>query len=253
MSKKFLILSLVMFLLLVTNVVYAKDVHFYDFDTAMKISMIEGKTAMVVFDSENCPYCKKLKDETLKNEKVSDILNTYYISVELVLETNEPLHFQGKELTSQMLFGGFGFKGTPVVLFFDEKNVPITMLPGYVPSDKMIPVLNFIGQRVYAKNIKFQDYLKNPISGKFKGSESYIEISDKDALFLEKNDPFVKVYDFSKEVYTMDTFKEEMKNLPKNLKYILKGSDVKLLEDLGKKMISKDFSTVLVVNPTINK
>ncbi len=262
MLKKLLLITLIF--LLITTFAYAEGqkLFFYKFDIAMKLLQIEQKTGMVVVDSEHCVYCKKLKSVTFQDENVVDLLNKYYITVELNLDKNEPIHFKEYKLTAQSFASGLKIRGTPTMVFFDEKNDILTLLPGYLPPDRMLPVLKYLGQRIFEKKIKFGEYLKKPLQGIFRGSEKPIFISLEDAKFVAENDPFVEVYAFSdikdkekvkglKQVDFTD-FKEGIDKLTKDKKYLLIGKNKEELDSLGQKMLSLGFSTILIYNISSN-
>ncbi len=266
MYKKIFIFTLIF--LAFTLLAYSQGkVYFYDFDIGFKLLQIEQKTALVVVDSEHCVYCKKLKTVTFADDNVANILNAHYITIELSLDDKKTFHYKQYELTPQTFAAGFKIRGTPTLIFFNEKQEAMTLLPGYLPPDKIIPVLKYIGQRIFEKNIKFGDYMKKPVVGKYRGSDKVISISLEDLLFVAKNDPFVKVYDFlngeNKKEFedikdlvktTISTFKDKfLSKLPLDKKYILIGDKKEDLEALGTEMLSKGFSTVLIYNVSNNK
>ncbi len=261
MLKKLLLFAFFMFF--VTSASFAKeDVFFYKFDLGLKLLQIEQKTGMVVIDSDHCGFCKKLKEVTFKNESVSDILNKYYISIEVNLDnSNEILHYKKYTLTPQTFAAGLKVRGTPTLVFLDEKADILTLLPGYAPPEKMLSVLKYIGQRIFEKKIKFGDYLKKPVEDKFKGSDKVIEISLEDVEFVAKNDPFVRVYAFSEfktdKIPSLtnisDTaFRENLPNLSKSKKYILIGEHKEELLKLGEDMLSMGFPTILIYHISSN-
>lgn len=255
------VFAVILIFVFFSSIGFAEELYFFDFDIGMKILKLEQKTGMVIFDSEHCVYCKKLKEVTFKDQKVVDILNNHYITISLSLDANKTIHYKNQEFNVQTFAAVFKIKGTPTMVFFDEKGDPITLLPGYMPPDKIVPVLEFIGKRLYEKNIKFADYLKNPMDEKFVDSKKPIEISLEDVKFLAENDPFIGVYsfiDFSEKIkgvkfLKIDEFKKSIPTLSKNRKYILIDDDQNRLQELGKDMLSFGFSTILIYNNSNNK
>ncbi len=262
MLKKLLLVTLTLIFLFITTFAYAEGqkLFFYKFDTAMKLLKIEQKTGMVVVDSEHCVYCKKLKSVTFQDKSVVDLLNRYYISVELSLDKNETIHYKDYTLTAQSFASGLKIRGTPTMVFFDEKIDILTLLPGYLPPDRMLPVLKYLGQRIFEKKIKFGEYLKKPIDGKFRGSEEPVSISLEDAKFVAENDPFMEIYGFSNieekvkglQIVEFSQFEKGVDKLPKDKKYLFIGKNKEELQSLGKKMLSLGFSTILIYNISSN-
>ncbi len=262
MLKRLLFIFLIT--LFVANFAYGEEQgsFFHKFDIGMKLLQIEQKTGMVVVDSENCIYCKKLKSITFKDKNVINLLNRYYISIELNLDKNDTIHFKKHELTAQSFAAGLKIRGTPTMIFFDEKNDILTLLPGYLPPDKMLPILKYMGQRIFEEKIKFREYLKKPVERKFRGSEKPIFVSLEDVKFVAENDPFIEIYSFLdmgnkekiKGLKQVDfiRFKEGVDKLSKNKKYLFIGKNKEELNSLGKKMLSLGFSTILIYNNSSN-
>ncbi len=184
MKKKIVILS---FLLIVSTIAMATILPVNNFDIGAKLAKIEHKDLIVMFSTTTCPYCSKFIDETYTNEIVQELIQNNYIFVELN-EKSPKLHFDGKELTFVELAQVFRIKGTPSFVFFTYNSTPITVLPGYVPADTFSKALRYLSQKLYRKNVKFSDYLKE--KDNYLGKHNIIKISEEDAKFILENDPF---------------------------------------------------------------
>ncbi len=68
------------------------------------------------------------------------------------------------QLTIALLKGKMSY---PSSVYMDENNNPITAVAGYLSPEKIKPILYFIENDYYKKNIKFEDFLKN-FHSKFK-------------------------------------------------------------------------------------
>ncbi|MBN1807760.1 MAG: thioredoxin family protein [Planctomycetes bacterium] len=98
-----------------------------NYATALKSIAESDKLIMVIFSSEDCPYCTRFKEETLKNPAVIAALSGF-LSVELTAMTAE-----GRALGAR-----FGINTTPTVFFLDREEGVVGQIPGFVEAAAFI-------------------------------------------------------------------------------------------------------------------
>ncbi|WP_170215537.1 thioredoxin family protein [Mesoaciditoga lauensis] len=197
------------------------------FNTVMNLAKYEQKDAIVIFSDPGCFYCKKLKDETLTDKTVQEILVNNFIVGE-VYPTDEKANFEGKTYSYRELFAGFGIKGTPTIVFFTPDGKPITYVPGYVDAKNFSTILRYIATKQYLKKVDFREYSKK--KNTYLGTPTILEISKEVATYISSNDPL-----------STSTIAQ---NGDKFLKYIIEGKDAM---QKAKEMEKEGFYNIFVV------
>jgi len=102
---------------------------------------------MLNFYADWCGFCKKMDNETFKDAAVVNYLNENFISIKVNSD---------KE---QQVARDFYVQGLPTIWFLSNDGERLTSLPGYVPADRLLPLLKFIHTESY-KKMKFSEFLK---------------------------------------------------------------------------------------------
>lgn len=135
----------------------AGTVSWVKFDDAFEIARRENKKILVDVYTDWCGWCKKMDSEVYASEPVARILGTSFISVKVNAESSDPITFRGQGLTEEQFARGAGVTGYPTTLFLDQEGTPITIVPGFHPSDRFSSILKYIGEDHY-KTISFQEF-----------------------------------------------------------------------------------------------
>jgi thioredoxin-related protein len=115
-----------------------------------------------------CGWCKVMDKNTFTNAEVISHLNSNFYAVKFDAEGKNEVKFRGKTYNF-VPQGGRGYHelaaylmqkrmSYPTTVFLDENLDLITPLPGYQPPEKMLPILEYIGDDHY-KTTKFEDFL----------------------------------------------------------------------------------------------
>ena len=105
-----------------------------DLDTAFALAKKEHKNIMVLVESENCRWCKKLKHRTLSDETVEKRLEKF-VTVKVMREDA----FAMSELPE--------VKGVPTIFFMNEDKVISDEILGYVDAEELIIYINDIEKK----------------------------------------------------------------------------------------------------------
>jgi len=111
----------------------------------------QGKYMILVFGTNTCPYCMKLKEDIYKSKEFQKRLKNDYSSY--YLRTHENLRhklYHEKEymdVDTKTMISIYGVEGTPTIIFTDKQGKAIIMVPGYMPSNQFLVTMDFIEQR----------------------------------------------------------------------------------------------------------
>lgn len=116
-----------------------------------------NKKIMLDVYTDWCKWCKTLDTEVYGNDEVSEYLNKQYVVVKYNPESTEKAIYKDTLYSGQEIAQMFGVSGYPKILFFEPNGDFINYLDGFVPADKFLPVIKFIGEEYY-KKMSWKDY-----------------------------------------------------------------------------------------------
>ena len=107
-----------------------------------------GKYMVLVFGTNTCPYCMKLKEDIFKSKTFQKRLKNDYSSY--YFKTHENLRhklYHEKEfmdVDTKTMVSIYGVEGTPTIIFTDKEGKAILMVPGYMPEKQFLATMDFI-------------------------------------------------------------------------------------------------------------
>ena len=137
------------------------------FDDGLAKAQKENKSILVDFYTDWCHWCKVMDEKTFNESTVKGKLEERFVTVRLNAEDkNSTASYKGDSYTNVQLTQAFGVTGFPTLAFLDPGGEIITTVPGYVPAETFLHILNFIDQKMYEKNVSFDDFVKQQTSNK---------------------------------------------------------------------------------------
>ncbi len=100
--------------------------------SGLEEAKLNSRPVFVYFRSESCGWCKKFEAEVLTDQRVVSILEDSYVSVSIEI-------YRQKDVTKD-----YKVRGTPTLIFLDEKLKEIERIPGFVDAETFVSILNKI-------------------------------------------------------------------------------------------------------------
>lgn len=133
------------------------------FNKALDTAKVGDKKTMVFIYTDWCPYCRKTTEEVHTDEAILAYLGEHFTVARVNAEGTEPVTFEAHQTTEAELAQALGVSGFPTTVFLDEKGEYITRLPGYMPADGFLNVLQYIAEDAYLRQ-SYQDFVGDPTS-----------------------------------------------------------------------------------------
>ncbi|MDZ7363695.1 MAG: thioredoxin fold domain-containing protein [candidate division KSB1 bacterium] len=134
------------------------EVAWLSFEQGLAAAKKEKKMMVVDFYTTWCGWCKVMDKETYGNANVIQFAKEKLVLVKVNAESNEKTRFRDKEYTYRELATAFGVTSYPATAFIDASGEVLTLVPGYIPPDKFMPVLEFLADG-HHKTMTFEEYL----------------------------------------------------------------------------------------------
>lgn len=128
----------------------AADVVYSVFQDTAKIGP-KGKYMVLVFGTNTCPYCMKLKEDIFKSKEFQKRLKNDFSSY--YLKTHENLRhklYHEKEfmdVDTKTMISIYGVAGTPTIIFTDKDGKAVIMVPGYMPTKQFLATMDFMDSK----------------------------------------------------------------------------------------------------------
>ena len=145
-------------------------IRWYTMQEVQELSKKEPRKVFIDMYTDWCGWCKVMDKNTFTNAEVIQELNNKFYAVKFDAEGKEEVEFKDKtynfvpqggrgyhELAAYLMQGKLSY---PTTVFLDENLELISPVPGYLPPEKMIPILEYIGEDHY-KSTKFQDFMSS--------------------------------------------------------------------------------------------
>lgn len=139
----------------------AAEGNWLKFNQGLTLAEKQDKVVLVDFYTNWCHWCKVMDEKTFRNESVASLLQRRFITVRVNAEDmNERVTFRGQDMTNVQLTRAFNVTGFPSLAFLDSKGEPITIIPGYIPPEEFIHILNYIDKGCYKQQMPFEEFKK---------------------------------------------------------------------------------------------
>lgn len=110
-----------------------------------------GKYEITIFESDNCPYCAKMRNDISNSKKLKNELKNEFTTYSLNVQRNRihKLQHEGKDLDvdTKTLISIYNVQVTPTLIFSDKKGKSIFVVPGYMPTKQFLVTLDFIKEQ----------------------------------------------------------------------------------------------------------
>lgn len=118
------------------------NLKWHSFDEGMAKAKAENKVLLVDFYTDWCGWCKKMDKATYENEKVITYLNKHFVAVKLNPEKDEAVTYKGEKINAANFSNEVGANGFPSTGFFKSNEEFLGTVPGYIPPEDFIELLD---------------------------------------------------------------------------------------------------------------
>jgi thioredoxin-related protein len=138
----------------------ARAVQWKAWNPGLEAARSAGKPVLVDVYTDWCGWCKRMDAEVYAKPDVSDYLASHFVTVRLNAESGEQAVYQGRNYSARTLASSFDVSGYPTTIFFDGTGEHLANVPGYLPRERFLLLLRFIGDGHMARNESFEAYMK---------------------------------------------------------------------------------------------
>ncbi|HYM81093.1 MAG TPA: thioredoxin fold domain-containing protein [Candidatus Limnocylindria bacterium] len=127
-------------------------------DAALREAKSKGRPVLVDVYTNWCGWCRRMDRDVYERADVRAYLDAHFVSVKLNAEAADPARYEGKAHTSRSLASRFRVTGYPTTVFLSASGGHLVNVPGYIPPQRFLLLLRFIGDGHYDRGESFQDF-----------------------------------------------------------------------------------------------
>jgi len=135
-----------------------EEVTWFSFEPGLAAAKKARKMVVVDFYTTWCGWCKVMDKDTYGHASIIKYAKEKLVLVKVNAESDEKTRFRDQEYTYRELAAAFGVNSYPATAFIDANGEVLTLVPGYIPANKFLPVLEFLNDG-HHKTMKFEEYL----------------------------------------------------------------------------------------------
>lgn len=124
------------------------------------------KGILLMFGSNGCKYCDKLKDEIKDNAGIAKLIKDSYFSYYINISYQKTHRFKNQEMDTQMLAEGYSIRSTPTLIFLNPQGEMIFKVVGFLGGEKLKIALEFIRNNLNLSEDEIAEKLYNLYSQK---------------------------------------------------------------------------------------
>jgi thioredoxin-related protein len=159
MRRSTVSLFVVLLLLWTATAALAADVHWQGWDAGLAAAKGGKRYILVDVYTDWCGWCKRMDREVYARDDIRDYLERHFVTVRLNAESNESMTFQGEARTARGIASGYRVTGYPTTIFLSPEGEHLANVPNYVPADRFLLLLRYIGEGYMDKGVKWEDYV----------------------------------------------------------------------------------------------
>ena len=118
---------------------------FLDFREDIAEAGVAGKTVLLLFHQDGCPYCNELVERNLSQRDIEHTLKQKFEVIALNIWGNrEVVNIAGQQFSEKEFAAALSVQFTPTLVFFDQHANEALRLNGYVPPKTFAAALEFV-------------------------------------------------------------------------------------------------------------
>lgn len=138
---------------------------FLDFKEDIAEAADNGKRFVVLFHQDGCPYCNALVERNLSQKHIVDYIQQNFDVVAINMWGDRQVATVGGEQYTEKEFAqALKVQFTPTMLFFNEQGEVVLRLNGYLPPDRFLVALKYVGEKK-EKDMEYREYVAKNLTG----------------------------------------------------------------------------------------
>ena len=129
-----------------------------EWDPGLEEARREDRLVLVDVYTDWCGWCKRMDRDVYSRPEVRAYLDRNFVAVKLDAGASKPGRYEGRSFTFRSLAARLGVTGYPTTVFLRPGGEYITRVPGYVPAERFLQVLRYVGEGHLDRGVSFEEF-----------------------------------------------------------------------------------------------
>lgn len=117
-----------------------------------------GRPILVDVYTDWCGWCKRMDRDVYARADVRDYLAKKFVTIKLDAESSELASFENRRMTLGAIAQRFRVSGYPTTIFLRPNGEHLVNVPGYVPAERFLRMLEYVGDDHIGRGVKWSDF-----------------------------------------------------------------------------------------------
>jgi thioredoxin-related protein len=132
--------------------------HWLDWNAGVKDAEATKRPMLVDVYTDWCGWCKRMDKDVYARPEVREYLSKRFVTVRLDAENEAAAQYEGRTYSYRTLAARFRVTGYPTTIFLRPGGEHIANVPGYVPADRFLLLLRYIGDGHLDRGVTFESF-----------------------------------------------------------------------------------------------
>jgi thioredoxin-related protein len=137
----------------------AGDVQWTRWDAGLKTAAERNRPVLVDVYTDWCGWCRRMDHDVYSRDDVRRYLSQHFVMVRLNAESPTAASYEDHRYTESGLAARFRVSGYPTTIFLKPNGEHLVNVPGYVPADRFLLLLQYIGDGHLQRGVTFDDFV----------------------------------------------------------------------------------------------
>jgi len=128
-------------------------------DAGLSRAAAADRPVLVDVYTDWCGYCRKMDREVYSREDVRDYVARHFVTVKINAESSKPATIASRRLSESAVASKFRVTGYPTTVFLKPNGEHLVSVPGYIPADRFLLLLRYIGDGHLERGVSFDDFV----------------------------------------------------------------------------------------------
>ena len=127
-------------------------------DDGLRTAASKKRPVLVDVYTDWCGYCRKMEREVYSRDDVREYLSQRFVTVKVNAESAKPATISDRKVTEAAVAARYRVSGYPTTVFLKANGDHLVNVPGYVPADRFLLLLRYIGDGHLERGVAFDDF-----------------------------------------------------------------------------------------------
>jgi thioredoxin-related protein len=137
----------------------AHGLAWMSWDAGLSRAAAADRPVLVDVYTDWCGYCRKMDREVYSREDVRDYVARHFVTVKINAESSKPATIASRRLSESAVASKFRVTGYPTTVFLKPNGEHLVSVPGYIPADRFLLLLRYIGDGHLERGVSFDDFV----------------------------------------------------------------------------------------------